>query len=75
MADDPLTITLSVYSHWDEILVTSEVPHNQSLFTAIAVNYPFARWALVQVRRAGVDSNVYDYRTMKLYDAHIGCIL
>jgi len=57
---NPLAITLSVYSHSQEILETSEVPREDSLFTAIAQNYPFASWHYVDYRESGKIGLIYD---------------
>jgi len=57
---NPMTITLSVYSHSEEILATSEVPRNDSLFTAIAVNYPFTRWDYMGMHETNTIVDVYD---------------
>jgi hypothetical protein len=55
-----MTITLVVYSYWGERLVIEEVPRDESLLTAITVHYPFARWDLVQMRRGGTITTIYD---------------
>ena len=55
-----LTIRLIVYSFWGEKLVREEVPRDESLLTAITGHYPFARWDLVQMRRGGTITTVYD---------------
>jgi len=53
-----MTITLVVKSYWGERLAIEEVPRDESLFTAITVHYPFARWDIVQMRRGGTISTV-----------------
>jgi hypothetical protein len=57
---NPLAITLSVYSHSQEILATSEVPRGDSLFTAIAKDYPFASWHYADYRESGKIGLIYD---------------
>jgi hypothetical protein len=57
---NPFTITVGVYSYSHEILWTSEVPRDDSLFTAIAVNYPFTRWDYMGMHETNTIVDVYD---------------
>ena len=57
---NPFTITVGVHSYSHEILWTSEVSREASLFEAIAVNYPFTRWDYMGMQETNTIVDVYD---------------